>query len=213
MPNIFQSSIPFLKDIIEMIERSQKLALDIMNSMTGRIAPSDNRNALAGAAFDSVLEHQRAVNLIIQNKMHGSALALLRPMYEGCITGLWCKYVATDKRLCEFEEARFNLDPRQVISDLKATHDVEYRRKLLQIHNQSWRSLHSYVHSGILPISRRLSNSHIGNDYKEDDAVEILQYSNLMAIIAAIELPDLTDDLEFRESIYKVVNEYSPAPA
>jgi len=192
-----------------MLKKSQLLADRIIDAMSNRFAPSDFRGSLAGGSLDAALEHHRAVNVLVENRLYGSALTLLRPMYEACITGLWCIYVATDDTLQKFGAGRYKLDPQKVINDLKRKDDGDYTKTLQRIHNQNWETLHGYVHTRNLAIERRNSDTHIGSNYGQAEVIEILEFSNSMAIIAAMELPGLTKDEEFETKIIEAINEYS----
>ena len=186
--------------------------------MQGRMAPPLGvRGNIAAGSFDVVLEHQHAINLLVENHLIGSALVMLRPMYDSCIAGLWSAYVATDRDLEKFNAGNYSIEPQKVIRDLKNSVDKKYLETLQRLHKQSWKTLSNQVHGGNLQVSRRNADTHVGPDYQAEEIAEILTFSNLMAIIAAMQIPDLTNDHEFSSEIEKVINEFftfcgSPIP-
>ncbi len=113
--------------------------------MNGRGAPNGLRGNIAAGSFDAVREHHSSINLLIEHCLYGSAFALLRPMFDGCIVGLWATYLATDELLERFEAGRFTLSPQKVITQLKSRDDGSYTDTLQRIYDQAWKPLSSYV--------------------------------------------------------------------
>lgn len=193
------------------LQQSQELASGIASVMHSRIAPYDLRGSIAAGSFDAVSEHHRAVNLLIEHRLIGSGLSLLRPMYDGCIVGLWATYVASETLLEQFEAGRFTPEPHKVIKQLKRYDDGNYVETLQRVHEKNWKILSTYVHGGNLQVSRRNTTEHVGPNYTEDDIQDLLAFSNAMAIIAAMEIPDLTNDRAFFDEMIKVINKYVAA--
>jgi hypothetical protein len=122
------------------------------------------------------------------------------------MTALWCIYVATDHELDEFADGRYKLDPQKVINRLKQKDDGEYTKILQRLHNQSWETLHGYVHSRNLAIQRRNAEGFIGSNYDPKEVEEALDFANIMALIAVMELPGLTQDFEFEAEVQELVS-------
>lgn len=63
------------------------------------------RNRVSAGLLHLSLEHHGAIQLLISNKPHphyGSALALLRPQFEGFGRGVWFHHCASERRLTNF---------------------------------------------------------------------------------------------------------------
>ena len=191
-----------------MLQKSRSLAANVLAVMSNRLAPSDFRGSLAGGSLDAALEHHRAVVVLVEQQLFGSAFALLRPAYEACITALWCIYVATNHELDEFARGRYKLDPQKVINRLKSKDDGDYTKTLQRLHSQSWDTLNGYVHSRNLAIQRRNAESFIGSNYDPEEVLEVLEFANTLAIIAAMELPGLTQDRDFEVKMKELVCEF-----
>ena len=59
--------------------------------------PNSKRLQLASACWHVTIEHSMAILELVHATLHGSALALVRSMYEAYIRGMWLMYVATDE--------------------------------------------------------------------------------------------------------------------
>lgn len=176
--------------------------------MHSRTAPDGLRRSIAAGSFDAVCEHHRAVNLLVEQRLIGSAFALLRPMYDGCVVGLWAAYVAADALLEQFEAGRYTPEPHKVIKQLKQYDDGSYVETLQRVHNESWKVLSTYVHGGHLQVSRRNAVDFVGPNYANDEVSELLSFSNAMVVIAAMEIPGLTNDQVFIDEMTKVITAY-----
>ncbi len=193
------------------LQRSQELALGIASTMQGRKAPDGLRGSVAAGSFDAVCEHHRAINILMEQRFVGSAFALLRPMFDGCIVGLWATYIASDELLERFGDGRFTPEPHKVIKQLKRHDDGSYTDTLHRIYDQAWKPLCSYTHGGRLQVSRRNAADFVGPNYTDDEVREVLTFSNAMAIIAAMEIPSLTSDQAFTDEMMKVVRKHVDA--
>ncbi|MBY0246414.1 MAG: hypothetical protein K2Q17_02010 [Nitrospiraceae bacterium] len=190
------------------LQQAKELALGITSAMNGRGAPNGLRGNIAAGSFDAVREHHSSINLLMENCLYGSAFALLRPMFDGCIVGLWATYLATDELLERFEAGRYTLSPQKIITQLKSRDDGSYTDTLQRMYGQAWKPLSSYVHGGHLSVSRRNAATYVGPSYAVEEVSEVITFSNAMVIIAAIEIPDLTTDPEFKDTMMQVINTY-----
>jgi hypothetical protein len=198
---------------MNIFQLSKNLERGIISAMHNRRAPDGLRGNIAAGSFDAVREHHGSVNLLIDKGKNGSAFALLRSMLDGCIVGLWATYIASDKILEKFEAGRFTVEPQKVIKQLKPRDDGDYTDTLQRIYDQSWKPFCTYVHGGSLQVSRRNAAEYIGLAYSDEEIKEVLIFSNAMLIIAAMEVPTLTNDHEFSGEINQVINVYLQAVA
>ena len=190
------------------LQLSQELAHGIASTMRGRKAPDGLRGSVAAGSFDAVCEHHRAINLLIEQRLVGTAFVLLRSMFDGCIVGLWATYVASDELLGRFEDGRFTPEPHKVIKQLQSHDDGNYTETLQRIYDQGWKLLCSYTHGGHLQVLRRNAADFVGPNYTDDEVCELLTFSNAMAIIAAMEIPSLTSDQAFTDKMMKIVTHH-----
>ena len=58
-----------------------------------------DRNRVAGALFDIVLDHANAIMILIENEIYSSAYALARPLFEGFVRASWLLNCSTDDEI------------------------------------------------------------------------------------------------------------------
>ena len=123
--------------------------------------------ACANASVTSI-EHAHAIRVLFASGAPVSACTLLRAQYEGVLRSAWAMYAANDVQLERLnapltiaaEDAAKNLRGAQdMLSDLQKRSVAEpglvpLVTPLVQIRDQSWRAMNSYVHGGIHPLQR-----------------------------------------------------------
>jgi hypothetical protein len=62
------------------------------------------RNRIAGACFSVALDHFDGVLILLERspRLYSSTYALIRPIFESYIRGMWFMYCATDKKIENF---------------------------------------------------------------------------------------------------------------
>lgn len=193
-----------------LLARTQKLSDDLYRLVDGRPMRSGRRERLAGGSFDAVHEHHRSVALLVQHRLYGSAFVLLRPMFDGCINGMWLTYLADDVELDGFASNRLKPKPTTVIKRLKQS-DIHSTDILHRINRSAWQSMSSYVHGGYLQVVRRNSEEFLGSNYSPAEIEEVLRLANWFALLAAVEITQLSDDQEFFNDVISVAQEYVAA--
>ena len=74
--------------IYDKIRKSEALIQWMDQKIDGLEISSEDRTMISAACFDVALEHQKAIVLLIANKLVGSAF-LVRILFEAYIRGLW----------------------------------------------------------------------------------------------------------------------------
>lgn len=134
---------------------------------------------------DIALEHHEAIWLLMEHKLTGSALALVRPVVDCWLRALWINGIATEQQI---EEARLDKlpFPRMVrmLNEIKPVYSqsdtVEDIDKLFQYVERLWRRLSSYTHAGGYQIDRRFSGDQVKPNYTD---TELAQAFNLPTMV------------------------------
>lgn len=192
---------------MSLLDRTQKLSDDLYRVIDGRPVRSGVRERLAGGSFDAVHEHHRSIGLLVQHRLYGSAFTLLRPMFDGCINGMWLAYLANDGELDRFAKNQLTPEPTKVIKRLKKN-DVHSSDVLHRINQSAWQSMSSYVHNGNLQVVRRNGEEFLGPNYSSEEINEVLALANWFALLAAVEIPPLSDDSAFFNDVISVAEGY-----
>lgn len=185
----------------ELLDKSVALAAAFEAAIGDQLVPNSPSGLVASCSYDLLREHHRSVNFLVEKKHFGSAFALLRPMLEGCLVGLWATYVASEDEIASFENSRLTPEPSKILQRLKPKDEGDLVTKLKQIYLETKQQLNGYVHSGLIQISGRIGNDFIGPNYTKEEICRALQFSNCMLIIAALEISTLTGNSALGERV------------
>lgn len=145
------------------------------------------------------IEHSSSLRLLIAHaKCNTSAFALFRLQYEALVKSLWAFYVASDEHLdlivgdLSDERAEKNNKELPPVSKMlrhledKNTPAHQVVQQLIEFKNISWKTLNSYVHSGLHAVNRSM------NGYPPELVFPIIRQSNNLMYLAAYTLAIIT---------------------
>lgn len=158
------------------------------------------RTAVVAAAMQVVFEHHGAILLLVRNGMYASSLALLRPIYEGCILAMWLFRIASDKDLLELAKNRLSPGLEKMIRDLDREHFLD--APMLTTLKPLIRRMDGFVHGGFEHFRYRIQKDGVIVNYPEDLVVDALQFADLFAIMTLLEWPALAGDEEMGARLY-----------
>ena len=82
---------------------AQALIERLAQRIDGLDFPATERNRLSAACFRQALEHHEAIVHLVRRSLFGSALALLRPLFEHYLRGVWLAKCASAADLQMFQ--------------------------------------------------------------------------------------------------------------
>ena len=171
--------------------RTRQLSDTLYRLFDGHKSPSAKREFLAAGAHDAVHEHHRAIGLLVAEGLPGSALALLRPMFDGCVRGLWLRLLASNEEVEQFADEKYDPKPDRVIKRLE-TISATGADGLRRIHDEGWKAMSNYVHGSFRQILGRLGSGFIGSNYTDHEVDALLGEANWFALLSAVELAEIT---------------------
>ncbi len=171
------------------LEKADQMTGWIRETHATSIAVPSSRHSLAAAYFALAIEHREAVVLLLKNGAFSSAFALVRPAYEACMRGFWALSVADEKHIVALLKDNVAPKAENLISALAR----QYPNTVFGRLKVSWRAMCDFTHGGGLQISRWLSGDGIGPTHSDEDALEILQYVDYVAVLAALGLNRTAD--------------------
>lgn len=138
---------------------------------------------ISSALFLVVLDHSKAIELLIKEDLIASALALLRPLFEGFVRGKWILSCATSEQVEKFRKKNDSRNSIQtlfpLIEDIEKV-DRKYKSELSKIVKNYKHSFNDYTHGGIRQVFWRLEADkdnvlkQIGKAYPESISKELL---------------------------------------
>lgn len=190
----------------KLLKKSKSIGTSLDDAIHEAQIKSDNRSIISGGCFDVVLEHQKAITLLAESRLLGSAFALIRAIYESYIRGLWIRYAATDGEISKFITDNIKTGITDMIINIEKIPGFDVGA-LSAIKSASYSSMCSYTHSGWMQIGRRFNNQFIESNYSDGEVEEVLNFSNSIALLAAHEIAKMTEDVELIIKVRTLVME------
>ncbi len=173
--------------LASVLASSRERADWIDKSTDGLEVPSTVRARLSAACFDQVHEHHKAIRLLLQHSLTGSAFSLVRPTFETFVRGLWLLHCATDTEVEQFTNDKLHKSFDQIIEEIEAR-DAYNVGVLSRVKKDYWNSMCSYAHGGYLQAVRRNTEDSITANYTEGEAIEVANSASTFALLAAFEV-------------------------
>lgn len=156
------------------------------------------------------LQHHRAIWLLKEAKFYGSAFALVRPVFDAWLRGLWINAIAKPEQIKQASQSQNELrfpnvpvmlaairpvyfghaeqDPelKKIVDDLfdiLTTPTKEKNKPIADPRNQSlWNILHGYTHPGARPLSRVFTGVQVKQSYPEWEIAQLLNLPTIALI-------------------------------
>lgn len=159
----------------------------IEKRLEGLDIPKNSRSLLSVSCHDVVIEHHVAIVTLINAKIYGSAFALVRPVFETFVRGVWLKHCANEAELSKFKKDKVEPSFQDLLDSVEVTEAFK-SKNLSALKKQAWGAMNSYTHGGFRPISRRLSSGEIYPDFLEQEIKEVLDLSRMFALMSFIQI-------------------------
>ena len=199
-----------LPGICDHLEKSKKLSCWVADRLDGQRIPSlphNKRLQLAMACQHLAIEHAQAIICLIDHELHGSALALQRPMFEAIIRGVWLRYSATDKQVDRAAEGEFPIPDKMVRISPRAK-DRSDAPPLKDLKNIWWNQMCGYTHGGTEQIFARLGSSGIRANYQFNEVIAALRWSDMIQLYSGVEIVDAARDDALAQMFLDRMNSY-----
>lgn len=182
----------------------------IVEHLTGKKLSISDRTALPAGCFDVAIEHQNGIVVLCASGHFGPAFALIRIIFEACVRGVWLHNCATEQEIAQYKNDTLD---RKFSSILKAVEQSEgFNEGILgNVKRKYWKAMNSFTHTGILQVSRRLSEDSLGPNYSDEDVLVVLGFSGAMCLFAAQQIALLADDLVLAETMLRKMAEFTDA--
>jgi hypothetical protein len=183
----------------------------------------NTKNLVLAAYVDIALEHHKAIWLLSESGLNGSALALVRLILDPYLRALWINKVATAEQIeqASRDELKFPNMPKMradikkayfgasASKDAELTERAEQVDRFFQLVEEAWTTSCSYTHSGGLQIGRRFTGDELKPKYSEGAIAEAL---NLATVALMLLLQMFFVSMECYEEVKEIqtlVRQYS----
>jgi hypothetical protein len=178
----------------------------------GMSTTGGDRVRIALAGFDQVDEHARAMNYLLEAKDNsffpGTALSLMRSLFETFIRAQWILRCATDEQVKRFQQdIRESIpDMASLVRDLEKNPDVGCG-VLQRVKDQGWSRLCDFAHGGFQLLVRRMNGPYIGIAHDDEELVVAVQFSASLAIACAFEQFRISDRSDLAAAVADKLDE------
>lgn len=155
--------------------------------MDGLDLAATERNRLSAACFRQALEHHEAVVQLVRRTLFGSALALLRPLFEHYVRGIWLAKCASAADLLQFQNGTLE---RPVSAMLAAVefHEMHDTGLLSEVRKNLSSTMKDFLRGGRLRAARNDARDSIEDSHSEDEAGAAIALAGAIGLLAASEV-------------------------
>jgi len=178
---------------------------------------TETRTVLVIGAVDQALEHHEAIWLLRERGLNGSALAMVRLVYDAMFRALWLRAIATKEQVeqARRDELKFpSMD--KVRGDIKRFYfgtpkDPETAAKLDQMFDSFeglWKLMCGFTHSGGLQLARRFTSDEVKPNYTEHELAYALNAATEALLFCSVPLFKTIDWDEEADETVMMRNSY-----
>jgi len=172
---------------MELISNSEKLMQWADSKIDGLEISSDDRPRIVASCLAVARKHQKAIILLVANKLYGSAFALIRLLFEAYIRGVWLNHCANDKEIEKFKKGEMDKKFGKLVEDIEKI-DGYNVGTLSSAKKAGWKVMNSFTHSGFNQIVRRNTESTIEPNYEMEEIEEAINFTNAIGLLSCLEI-------------------------
>lgn len=155
----------------------------IIERLDGLDISRDPRILLAVSCYDVVIEHHIGISALLRSRINGSAFALVRPLFETFVRGVWLRHCASDEQIDLYVSDKVDIKFWQMLEVVEKVDGFD-DGVLSGLKKNAWRAMNSYTHGGIQQASRRTSGAYIEPVYLTEEIVEVVKLAGSFALFA-----------------------------
>lgn len=173
--------------------------------------PPGRRVQVAIATFCIVRDHHLAIAILLDERLYASAFALVRPIYEAAVKGIWLANCATEAQAEQYAQGRELDGVGDLVSQLVAAKpSLPVSAQFQQVKSKYWRALSSLTHAGHAQVKRWMTPEGVGPTYTDKEIREIANFTAYVALVAAIERARLGNNQPAIKRIGSLFREIEP---
>lgn len=176
----------------------------VMNLLGQKSPPEGLRLVLAASSLDLAFEHHSAIARFSHLGYYGSANALIRPLMEAVIAGLWLAYCATGHQAKLLDEGRLTTDMNAMLRQLSKKLGKRMQRLRDVMLDEVGKVFHGFTHGGMEQLRWRTPYAGRGNNHGHPQIVGSL----LIADVAMVNAVDAAGLIYNDEEVRRLAGKY-----
>jgi len=166
-----------------LIDKAFELHHWIIKNLDGLEVSRERRALLSVSCYDTVIEHHIGISTLLKSNINGSAFALVRPLFETFVRGVWLRHCATEDEIDKYVSDRLDKKFYQLIEEVEKLES--FRDGVLSgLKESAWKAMNSYTHGGIQQVGRRSKDAYIEPDYSDEEVIEVVKLSGSFALLS-----------------------------
>lgn len=195
---------------IDSLRRASALTDLLSSKLHEQAIPANLRNRVAGACFAVALEHQQAIVVLLEHvpPIYSSAFALVRPVFESYLRGLWLAHSATDVQVDSFSKGGKPPDTASLVAAVERAGEFD-GKQLSGIYTKHWSSFSSYTHTGGLQVQRWNTAEAIEPSFDDIEVAEVLEFTAAIALLSAVSVASLANSEPLAQELLILAKEHA----
>lgn len=184
------------------LAQGQKLAAWIEQQVDELPLSGSVRTRLAGTCFLIAQEHHQAILLLLSQTypLHAPAFALVRPVFDAYIRGLWLANCAADADLERFSQGKSPPTMPAMLAAIEQTQGFG-SGQLSAIYTRSWSAMCAYTHTGSQQIIRWNTSEAIQPNYSDAEVDEVLSFTGALVLLSTLSLAAIATNEPLAERV------------
>jgi hypothetical protein len=167
----------------ELLDHAEAATREAWHAIVGPVTIVDNRSQILLAYVSVAMEHQEAIVLLARQRLYGSALALVRSVYEILYRAAWIYSCAKPDDVTRIWEGRFDFPKMgDIVAAIDATSDTDFFQRFKAL---SWRDQNDFTHTGRLQIHSRFSGGELESRYPDEMIMAQVSSATMAAILGS----------------------------
>lgn len=192
------------------LEDHKALGNWVLERIGGKNISASPRIAIPAGCFDVAIEHHNGIVVLCENGHFGTACALIRVIFEACVRGIWLHNCATEDELTQYRNDNLRKGFNNVLQEVEQLEGFN-EGILGNVKSEYWGAMNSFTHTGILQVSRRLSEDSLGPNYSDEEVIKVLNFSGSMCLLAALKIALLIGDSNLTNEILEKIKGFGGA--
>lgn len=182
------------------IAKSEAWIRECTAHLQGITVTATERVRVAVSLLHLCVEHQMALQLLVENGLVGSAFALLRPLYESYIRGVWFARCATDADINAFLDGK---QPPRIDALIVAVEGLDEFEgsQLAETKRQIGVNLNDFTHGGKIQVKARNTADEIVSNFHQDDVIRLLECAASVSLLASIATAALAGRVDLPDTL------------
>ena len=191
------------------LDRAAAATRAAWDAIEGPITIKETRSQLFLAYASIALEHQEAIILLLRHGLRGSAVALIRPVFEIFYRASWIYHCAKPNQIDRIKKGKFRFPEMgaMVTAIDKAVGETFFQ----QFKANSWKKQNDFTHTGSFQVNSRLTRDDLQSAYPDEMIAANLDTTTMVAILVTVLLLKTHDRVPDGERLEQLLAQFATA--